>query len=113
GEGGLESQSLDLLVQAQVVAAGLGAEGDAAVGPLGSADRALSRVAGAFLSPGLAAAAGDLGTGQSGLGALALVGEVGDNRLMHYVSIGFNAENGLGKFHRGDFLAGHIKYGNR
>ena len=67
---------LDLLVEAIAVIAGLGAEGDAAVGPLGSTGRALTGVAGALLSPGLFAAAGDLGAGQGGLGALALVGQI-------------------------------------
>ena len=69
-------------------------------------------MAGAFLSPGLTAAAADLGTGQSGLGALTLVGQVGDNRQVHGSLVGLNAEHGLGKLDLGNGFASHIKYRN-
>ena len=67
-------------------------------------------MAGAFLSPGLAAAAADLGTGQGGLGALALVGQVVDNRSVHDRAVGLDAEHGVGKLDLANGFAGHIKY---
>ena len=52
-----------------------------AEGPLGSPGAALTGAAGALLTPGLAAAAGNLSAGQSGLGALTLVCQMILNRV--------------------------------
>lgn len=98
------------LVQRISVTTGFRAQSNAAVSPLGSSDGALSRVAGAFLSPGFAAAASDFGSGQGGLGALALVGQVINHRSMHYHAVGFDSEYGIGKGDIADHFAGHIIY---
>ena len=94
-QGGQHGQFLHLFVQRISVVTGFRAQSNAAVSPLGSSDGALSRVAGAFLSPGFAAAASDFGSGQGGLGALALVGQVIDHRSMHYHAVGFDSEYGI------------------
>ena len=67
-------------------------------------------MAGAFLSPGLFAAAGNLASGERGLGALALVGQVIHNHFMHHDSVGLNPKNGVGKVDLADLLAGYVKY---
>jgi hypothetical protein len=78
-QGAEQSQALDLLVDGEVVAAGLGAESNATVGPLRSADRALTSMAGALLAPRLLAAAADFLADLGVLGALALVGQEVDD----------------------------------
>ena len=78
------------------------------MGPLGRTGAALTGVAGALLSPGLLAAAGHFGAGQSALGALTAVCQVIHHDGMDGGLVGFYAENALGEFHLADLLASHI-----
>ena len=109
GQSGLHSQSLDLLIQNVRVAAGLGSEHDAAVGPLRRTGAALTGVAGTLLTPGLLAAAGDLGTGQSALRALTAIRQVVLDHFMHNSLIGLDAKNAVAQLHGTDGLAGHVQ----
>src|SRR5699024_2366146 len=85
-----------------------GSEHDTAVGPLRRTGAALTGPAGALLSPGLSAAAGNLSAGQSGLGALTQVGQVVLDHIMDNRLVGSNAENSFGQFDLANLLAGHI-----
>jgi len=78
-QGAEQSQALDLLVDGVRVITRLGAESNTTVGPLRSADRALTCVAGALLAPRLFAAAADFLADLGVLGALALVGQEVDD----------------------------------
>src|SRR5699024_5092729 len=61
-------------------------------------------------TPRLLAAAGNLRAGQSGLGALALAGQVILYHMEHDALVGLNSEYGLGQVDASDLFAGHIKY---
>ena len=63
GQGGLESQTADLLVEAVAVIPGLGSEGDAAVVPHRRTCVAGAGAAGALLAPGLLGGVGNLTLG--------------------------------------------------
>ena len=63
--------------------------------PLGSTGAALTGVAGALLTPGLAATAGNLSAGESALGALSAVGEVVLDDLVDDGLVGLDAEDGV------------------
>ena len=76
--------------------------------PLRGAGAALAGVACPLLAPGLPAAAGDLRTGQSALGALAAVRQVIFDNLMHNAHIRFDAEYRVAEFYAAGILAGHI-----
>ena len=78
------------------------------MGPLGSPDGALTGTAGALLAPGLDAAAGNLGAGQGGLGALTAVGQVVLHHVVDNSLVGLDAEHSFGEFDLADLLAGHI-----
>ena len=80
------------------------------VSPLGSPGGTLTGVAGALLAPGLLAAAGDLGAGQSALGALTAVGQVVLDHLVDHSRVGLDAEHRIGELDLADLLAGHVKH---
>src|SRR5699024_11582726 len=103
-------QAAHLIVDVVAVAAGLGAQGDAAVGPLGSADGALAGVAGALLAPGLLAAARDFLADLGVLGALALVGQEVHDCDVNSLFIRGDAEHGVGKLDLADLFAVPIDY---
>ena len=63
---------------------------------------------GALLSPGLSAAAGNFGSGQSGLGALALVGKIVLDNSVNSNSVGFDAKQSIAQFDLANCLAGHV-----
>ena len=108
GESGTHGKRAGLLIEGVAVAAGLGAECDAAVSPLRRAGGTLSCTSGSLLSPGLSAAALHLGAGAGGLGALTLVGK---EVLHHRVQNGLvrsDPENGFGKVSFPNAFAGHI-----
>ena len=75
---------------------------------LRSAGAALTGPTGALLTIGLLAAAGNFGSGQSGLGALSLIGKIVFDDSMERLLIGLDAENGLGEFYLTDSFAGHV-----
>ena len=103
-----QRQTLDLLVQAIAVIAGLGAQRYTAMRPLRAAGRALARTAGALLAPRLAAAAGHFAARLGALRALTLIGEEIHNSRVHNFFIGSDAKDGVGKLNRGYLLAVHI-----
>ena len=70
GEDAAEGQVTHALGHVAPVAAGVGAEGDAAAPPDGGADAAVAGAAGVLLPPGLCAAAGDLASHLHLVGAL-------------------------------------------
>jgi hypothetical protein len=70
----------------------------------------MTGASGALLSPGLAAAAGYLGAGQSGLSALSLICQINFDCGMENIGVYFGAEHRIGKFDTADFFAGHIDY---
>ena len=80
------------------------------MGPLGSTGAALPGVAGALLTPGLSAAAGDFGAGEGALGTLSAVGEVVLDNLVHDGLVGLDAEDRVVQFHSADFCAGHVQH---
>ncbi len=82
------ARRLTFLLMVVVVAAGLGAQSNAAVGPLRSTDGALTSVAGALLAPRLLAAAADFLADLGVLGALALVGQEVDDCLVDSLLVG-------------------------
>ena len=109
-QGAADGQLLGLFVDGVAEIAGLGAQGDPAVRPLGSAGGTLTGTAGTLLTTGLAAAAGDLGTGQGALGTLALVGQVALHIGVHDGGVGLDAEDTVVQLDLADDLAGHIYY---
>ena len=78
------------------------------MGPLRSADRTLTCVAGALLAPRLFAAAADFLADLGVLGALALVGQEVDDCLVDSLLVRGDPEHGVGKLNGGNFLAAHI-----
>ena len=80
------------------------------MGPLGSTGRALTGVTGTLLTPGLLAAAGNLGAGQSTLGTLTAVGQVVLDHLVDHDLVGLDPEDGLGELDLADLLTGHVKH---
>jgi hypothetical protein len=108
-QGGLDGQTLDLLVQGVAVIAGLGAQSDATVSPLGAAGGTLTGMTGTLLAPRLAAAAGNFGAGLGALGALTLVGQEVDHGSVHYFLIRGDTEDGVGKLNIRDLLAAFVQ----
>src|SRR5699024_3487902 len=93
GQNGHQGQTLHRLAEGVAAIPGLGSEHDTAVGPLRSTGGTLTGVTGALLAPGLAAAAGNLGTGQSALSALTAVGQVILDHIVNDVLVGLDAED--------------------
>ena len=79
--------------------------------PLGSADRALTGAASAFLTPRLGAAAAHLGAGERALVALTLVCKIGDNRLMKNGFVDLGAKHALAQLELAGDLAAHVYNG--
>ena len=77
--------------------------------PLRSAGGTLTSVSGTLLSPRLLAAAADFRTGEGGLSALTLIGQVVDYGAVQDGRIGGDTENGIGQIHGTGLLTGHIK----
>ena len=79
----LERETANLFGYVDDIVAGLGREHHAAVGELRRAVAMVACAAGAFLPVDLAAAAPYFIAGESGLGALALVGQNGAHHKVH------------------------------
>src|SRR6266508_1417886 len=108
GERRAQGELHHLLGGALAVAAGLGAEGDAATAPLGRVGGTLSGAARPLLAPRLGATAGHLGPGLGALVSAPAGGELGRDHLVHNGNIGLDAEHGLVQLHRTGLLAGLI-----
>ena len=80
--------------------------------PLGSAGRTLAGTAGALLAPGLFAAAGNLSAAQGALGALALVGKLCNDDLVHDRLIHRNCKDAVGQLDLADIGALHVRQCN-
>jgi len=76
----------------------MGSKDHTAVTPLGSPGAALTRAAGVFLDPRLAAASGNLGPGLCIMGALALIALVDDHGLVHQRLVHWHVEDGIAEF---------------
>ena len=83
-------------------------EHDAAALPLRGPRRALAGAAGALLAVRLASTAAHVAAGLGGRGALAPVGQLAEQRLVHHRLVRLDAEDGLGKLDAAGLVAGLV-----